>query len=93
MSKFPSKYPPRTPTQVTLIVNNQEHTLEALIDSGADESLIDWELAKLLNLKTIPLAHPINASALDGRLMCQVTDHTEHVQVVIQNHSEMLQSP
>ena len=42
----------------------------ALIDSGADESVIDWELAKLLNLKAIPLVHPINASALDGRLIC-----------------------
>lgn len=44
-------------------------TLGTLIDSGADESLMDWALAVKLNLKTELLSQPIEASALDGSLL------------------------
>ena len=36
-------------------------TLDVLIDSGATENLMDWELAKRLGLKTKTLTRPIKA--------------------------------
>lgn len=40
-------------------------TLKALIDSGADESMMDWGLAMQLKLKSKWLAQPIEAKALN----------------------------
>ena len=54
---------------------------EALVDSGADESLIDRNLALKLNLSLIPLLSPIHANALDGRLLFTVTHCTETVKM------------
>ncbi|CAK6949351.1 hypothetical protein FSCOSCO3_A016615 [Scomber scombrus] len=68
-------------TQVEFSINNQTVTHGVLIDSGADESLMDWSLARQNQVKTIPLTHPVTASALDGRRLFRVTHCTEPIQI------------
>ena len=53
-----------TTSRTLTTVQVMHHTtteLKALIDSGADESLMDWELAEQLGLNTELLAKPIRA--------------------------------
>ena len=59
-----SKPVSRTLTKVKL---NSAYDLEALIDSGADESLMDWGLARRLGIESKPLAKPIQAKSLNGK--------------------------
>lgn len=76
---------PRTLTRVTL----RRHTatyLEALIGSGADESLMKWGLAKKLALKSEPLAKPIRARSLNGKELVAITHISEPIQMHIDNH-------
>ncbi|CAL8278777.1 unnamed protein product [Merluccius merluccius] len=47
-----------------------------LIDSGADTNLMDMPLASQLGVARETLSQPIHATALDGRLICQVTHRT-----------------
>ena len=71
----------------------RDHTMTqgVLVDSGADESLMDWGLAKRLGITTVPLTSPVDASALDGKLLFRVTHITEPVQVTIDDiHTERL---
>ena len=63
--------------QAQLITSSQTITLPVLIDSGADESIIDWRLAKKLKLHFISLPKSVEAPALDGRLLCRIT-HSSH---------------
>lgn len=92
MSKFPADFPPRPVTQVDICINNQTIDQGVLIDSGADESLIDWGLVKQLKIKTVPLSHPVSASALDGRLLFTVTHCTEPIRITInKDHTESMQ--
>ncbi|CAK6963407.1 hypothetical protein L3Q82_001622 [Scomber scombrus] len=67
------------PGGVEFSINNQTVTHGVLIDSGADESLMDWSLARQNQVKTIPLTHPVTASALDGRQLFRVTHCTEPI--------------
>ena len=50
-------------TQVKL---NSQYDMDVMIDSGADESLMDWNLAKKLQIDCEPLARPIRACSLNG---------------------------
>lgn len=61
-------------------------TLGALINSGADESLMDWGLAHKLSLKTERLPQPIEASALYGSPLFRITHKTEKILVRINDH-------
>ncbi|KAF0042486.1 hypothetical protein F2P81_006018 [Scophthalmus maximus] len=59
---------PDSCTLTTVKVKHHTTTeLKALIDSGADESLMDWGLAEEFGLKTELLAKPIKAKALNGK--------------------------
>lgn len=51
---------------------------------------MDWKLASKLNLKIDPLSRPIEASALDGISLFQVTHVTEPLSVIIDNHHETM---
>ncbi|CAK6983400.1 hypothetical protein L3Q82_001622 [Scomber scombrus] len=75
--------------RVEFSINNQTVTHGVLIDSGADESLMDWSLARQNQVKTIPLTHPVTASALDGRRLFRVTHCTEPIQI---NQSDGLET-
>ncbi len=91
MSRFSSADPsPRPLTEIQ--VTHQETTvcLEVLIDSGADESLMDWGMAKKLNVKAEQLSQPIEARAIDGSALFKVTHVTESVTVIIDKHQELM---
>ena len=51
----------RTLTKVK-VTHHTVTNLEALIDSGADESLMDWGLAEGLGIKSEPLANPFTCT-------------------------------
>lgn len=59
-----SKPVPRTLTKIKL---NSVYDIEALIDSGADESLMDWGLARKLGIESEPLVKSIRAKSLNGK--------------------------
>ncbi|KAM3618391.1 uncharacterized protein V6R79_019897 [Siganus canaliculatus] len=60
----------------------------ALIDSGADESLIDWDLVRQYQIKTEPLSKPIKARALNGCELFTITHATEPLELQIDDHKE-----
>uniref|UniRef100_A0A671VHH1 Uncharacterized protein n=2 Tax=Sparus aurata TaxID=8175 RepID=A0A671VHH1_SPAAU len=78
---------PRTLTKITL-THHTATDLEALIDSGADESLMDWGLARKLGLKSEPLAKPIRARSLNGKELFTITHISEPVKMNIDYHQE-----
>ena len=52
---------------------------------------MDWRLAKRLELEFISLPKPLEAHALDGRLLCRVTHCTCPIQFTIsKDHTEVL---
>ena len=63
----------RTLTPVTL---NSLHEMEVMIDSGADESLMDWGLAHKLQLDSDPLVRPIRTCSLNGKEIFSITHLT-----------------
>ncbi len=78
-------------TDVSLTSKSLSLRHQALIDSGADASFMDVQLAQKLNLTSVPLPEPINASALDGRLLCIVTHVTSPVTLSFSDsHTEEL---
>ena len=81
---------PRSLTSIKVTHNTTVIELDVLIDSGADESLMDWEMAKRLGLKTEVLSQPIKASALNGTALFTITDVTESVTLTLDNHSELM---
>lgn len=68
--------PVRQLTKVNLLSSSTSFSHQTLVDSGADANLIDYQLAERLNLPSLSLSQPLNATALDGRLFCTVTHHT-----------------
>lgn len=64
-------------------------TLGTLIDSGADESLMDWGLARMLNRRTERLSQPIQASALDGSPLFRIMHKTEKILAKIDHENNM----
>ena len=76
---------------VELVTAEQRVVHLALVDSGADENLMDQQLAERLGLEMYPLSKPLDATALDGRLLCQVSHRTQLVRLDIKgNHSELI---
>ena len=83
--------PSRPLTHAQLSCLGKMHTVAVLIDSGADASLLDITLAFQMGLGREALEKPINATALDGRLLCRVTHRSTPVQMSMSgNHSETL---
>lgn len=78
---------PRRLTSVQVTHKTTVIKMEALIDSGADESLMDWRVAKRLGLKTETLAQSVRASALNGTTLFTIT---EPVTLTIGDHSESI---
>ena len=86
-----SDFPSRTLTRIQVKISDNVFTYGALIDSGADESLMDWGLANKMNIKTKPLPQPLEASALDGRLLFKVSHQTEPLEIRCNdNHHETM---
>ena len=55
----------------------KDFELGVLIDSGANGNLIDWGLARRLGLQVKPLSKPIKASALNGRILFDISHISE----------------
>ena len=65
--------------------------MEVLIDSGADESLMDWNLARKLQIESEPLARPIRAHSLNGTDIFVITHLSRPVKLTIGDHHENIQ--
>ncbi len=86
-----STNPSRPSTHAHLISSEASLELAVFVDSGADESLMDWGLAKQLQLTLEPLPVPQEATALDGHLLFRVTHRTPFLRLIMSgNHSEMI---
>ena len=65
--------------------------LQALIDSGAEDNLIDLEVVTLLGCQLEELDRPIPALALDGNMFTQITHPTSLVTLTVSgNHHEQI---
>uniref|UniRef100_A0A3P9IHF7 Reverse transcriptase n=1 Tax=Oryzias latipes TaxID=8090 RepID=A0A3P9IHF7_ORYLA len=63
--------------------------LQALIDSGAEQNLIDHSIVSRLSLPTEALHSPVKAAGLGGQHLSIITHHTEPVLLVSSgNHRE-----
>ena len=77
---------------VSLSWDNQSLTVGALIDSGADDCLIDFDFAKQAGIPLVPLSKPLSILSLNGRFLGQVTQQTTPLSLVISgNHRETIQ--
>lgn len=77
--------------QVKPVSLSQELFHPVLVDSGADKSFMDWRLAEKLGVRLLPLPKPLEASSLDGRLLCKINHHTQPIQLImVKDHSESL---
>lgn len=74
---------PRNLMQVKVIHHAITTELKMIIDSGADESLMDWGLAE-----TEPLIKPIKARALNGTELFIITHTTKLLELHIGQHKE-----
>uniref|UniRef100_A0A3B3I1F8 CCHC-type domain-containing protein n=1 Tax=Oryzias latipes TaxID=8090 RepID=A0A3B3I1F8_ORYLA len=68
---------------------NHVHEFYALIDSGAEHSLIDSSLVHQLGLPVESLDTPVKAAGLGGKLLSKITLRTEPIQLISSgNHRE-----
>lgn len=75
----------------TLCFRSLSLPLQALVDSGAEDSFIDEEVAKQCGLSLQPLPTPIMARALNGSFLAELTHYTVPVTVVLSgSHSEQI---
>ena len=93
VSRTPSSQSPRPRVQLeaTLCWEQQSLPLLALIDSGADENFLDITLATQAGITSEQLDVPINANALNGDLLAQITHRTKPLLLVLSNHREYIQ--
>ena len=87
-SNMVSKTTVRFLTKVKL---NSQYDMEVMIDSGADKSLMDWNLARKLQIDCEPLARPIRARSLNGTDIFVITHLSKPVELTIGNHHEKIQ--
>ena len=66
----------RMQLEATLCWDQQSLPLCALVDSGADDSFIDSNLAAQAGILSEPLTNPLDASALNGELPAHATHRT-----------------
>ena len=64
---------PPTHLHATLLLGDQSKSLQTIIDSAADMSLMDDTLVSELRIPTQPLSITMNVRVLDGRYNGQVT--------------------
>ncbi len=90
----PSPKTPQAPClqlQSVLSVGSQSCSVLALIDSGAEDNLIDHDLALQLGCEWQPLEKAIPAIALNGKCFAQVTHLSSPIHLLISgNHHEYM---
>ena len=76
---------------ITLSWGNQTLSVGALIDSGADDCLIDHEFAIQAGIPLSKLPIPLSVQALNGNLLGKVTQQTASLSLITSgNHSETI---
>uniref|UniRef100_A0A669C767 ribonuclease H n=1 Tax=Oreochromis niloticus TaxID=8128 RepID=A0A669C767_ORENI len=87
-----SHSPPRFMLAAKVTVHSASHSLQALIDSGAEQNFMDASLALKLKIYTQALPHSLQVTALNGQRLPDITHITEPVSLTLSgNHTEMLQ--
>uniref|UniRef100_A0A3B3HXC3 ribonuclease H n=1 Tax=Oryzias latipes TaxID=8090 RepID=A0A3B3HXC3_ORYLA len=77
---------------IKLCLKTHAHDFRALVDSGAEQSLIDQQLVNELSIPTEPLEIPIEASGLGGQHLSRITHRTKPILLVSSgNHRESIQ--
>lgn len=74
---------------VKIITGRSTHHTLALIDSGAEQNLINHDLAKTLKLPLTPLSLPIPVSALNDKVFATITHQTAPVHLVISGNHQV----
>lgn len=83
---------PRLMLPAKLTIKNVTHSLQALVDSGAEQSFIDAALAKKLNITLHALPDPLAVTALSGQRLSDITQITEPLSLTLSgNHSERIE--
>lgn len=82
--------PLRALTEAKVKHGDTSENLGVLIDSRADESVIDWDFALGLELRSERLAQPLEARALDGTQIFKLTHKTEPFEVFIGDHHKFM---
>ena len=86
-----SSHDPRGLFPVTLSWDDKSLSVNVLIDSGADNCLIDREFAIRAGIPFIPLARAVNSVNLDGRSMGSITQTTASLTMLTSgNHVETI---
>ena len=76
---------------VTVSWADQTLSIGALLDSGADDNLIDYEFAVQSGIPLVPLTTPLSVQALNGNCLGKVTHQTQPLSLVISgNHVETI---
>ena len=66
-------------------------TVGALVDSGSDCNLLDWEVARSLGIRAVPLTNPLRAVSLESTPLSKITHISEPVRFIVSgNHTESL---
>ena len=82
----------RSLLDATLLSLDHPFPVSALVDSGADENFIDAGFVSQVGIHLEQLPSPLNANALDGRLLALITHRTKPLVLIVSgNHHEMLQ--
>ncbi|KAL3973506.1 potassium voltage-gated channel Eag-related subfamily H member 3 [Sarotherodon galilaeus] len=69
----------------------RSHSTHALLDTGAEQNLIDRDLVRLLGIRLCPLDVPVSVTALNGQSLPSVTHQTEPLSLILSgNHHERL---
>lgn len=69
----------------------RSHSTQALLDSGAEQNLIDCDLVRLLGIQMRPLDVPVSVTALNGQSLPLVTHQTEPLSLILSgNHHKRL---
>ena len=77
---------------VSVSWSDQSISVGALVDSGADDCLIDYEFANQAGISLVPLPTPLSVQALNGSHLGNVTQQTVPLSLVISgNHVEVIQ--
>ncbi|KAI3370380.1 hypothetical protein L3Q82_024468 [Scortum barcoo] len=88
----PSCRRPRFQLQATVCYQLQHLPLQVLVDSGAEENLLDLQVANQAGIPFEVVEKPHNTLAVDGRVMAHVTHRTQSLTLVVSgNQSEKIQ--
>lgn len=91
--------PPAVPTPsqnrllvpLTICFRSVLRPFSALVDSGAEQSFIDHDLAAELGVPLIPLPCRLETRALNGTLIAPITHQIEPLHIIVSgNHHEQL---